>query len=99
MNEDEYCQGRPYGGCSIIYKDTFKVTPIYFSFEKRVCGIKIALRQSVSLIFNVYMPCDDNTAESFEIYNHVLSVISMYCVDNNINVYMLGGISLRLFEY
>ena len=37
------------------------------------------------------MPCDDNSTESFDMYNHVLSVISTYCVDNNVDVYMIGG--------
>ena len=91
MNEDIYCQGRPYGGCSIVYSNTLKVEPIYFENEKRVCGITITLPHSVLSIFNVYMPCDDNSTESFDMYNHVLSVISTYCVDNNVDVYMIGG--------
>ena len=37
------------------------------------------------------MPCDDNSTESFDMYNHVLSVISIYFVDNNVDVYMIGG--------
>ena len=31
------------------------------------------------------------STESFDMYNHVLSVISSYCVDNNVDVYMIGG--------
>ena len=37
------------------------------------------------------MLCDDNSTESFDMYNHVLSVISTYCLDNNVDVYMIGG--------
>lgn len=65
---------------------------IYFENEKRVQGIKIVTSNDrVFHIFNVYLPCDDNTAESFALYNHVLSVISVYCIDNSINVYIVGG--------
>ena len=28
------------------------------------------------------MPCDNNSTESFDMYNHVLFVIATYCVDN-----------------
>ena len=50
MNEDIYCHGRPYGGCSIIYSNTLKVEPTYFVNEKRVCGITITLPHSVLLM-------------------------------------------------
>ena len=91
MNESIFCQGRPYGGCSIMYSNKYDVTPIYFEDEKRICGIKITVRNTVFHIFNVYMPCDDGSIESFEMYNHVLSIISLYCIDNNVDVYLVGG--------
>ena len=62
-----------------------------FENEKRVCGITITLPHSVLSIFNVYMPCDVKSTESFDMYNHILSVISTYCVDNNVDGYMIGG--------
>ena len=70
MSEDICCKGGPYGGCFIVYGNTLKVDPIYFENEKRVCGITITLpHSSRRIIFNVYMPCDDYSTESFDMYS------------------------------
>ena len=91
MDESIFCHGRPHGGCSILYSNQYDVTPIYFKEERRIVGIKISLCNSTFNIFNVYMPCDDHSTDAYDMYNHVLNTVSLYCTNNNVDTYVLGG--------
>ena len=91
MDESIFCHGRPHGGCSILYSNQYDVTPIYFKEERRIVGIKISLCNSIFHIFNVYMPCDDHSTDAYDMYNHVLNTVSLYCTNNNVDTYVLGG--------
>ncbi len=91
IDESNFVIGRPYGGCSILYCDKLHVTPIYFTDAKRLCGIKIKFATYEWCIFNVYMPCDDGTDVSMCMYNDILSEISMYCFNNNVDYCIIGG--------
>ena len=91
MDESIFCHGRPHGGCSILYSDQYDVTPIYFKEERRIVGIKIYLCNSIFHIFNVYMPCDDHSTDAYDMNNHVLKTVSLYCTNNNVDTYVLGG--------
>ena len=91
MDESIFCHGRPHGGCSILYSNQYNVTPIYFKEERRIVGIKISLCNSIFHIFSVYMPCDDHSTDAYDMYNHVLNTVLLYCTNNNVDTYVLGG--------
>ena len=91
MDESIFCHGRPHGGCSILHSNQYDVTPIYFKEERRIVGIKISLCNSIFHIFNVYMPCDVHSTDTYDMYNHVLNTVSLYCTNNNVDTYVLGG--------
>ncbi len=91
MNESRYHCGRPYGGCSIIYGEKCRATPIYFHDSKRCCGMSYDLNSMRLYIFNIYMPCDNDDAEGQFTYNNILADISTYCVHNNVEYCIIGG--------
>ena len=37
------------------------------------------------------MPCDDQSTDAYDMYNHVLNTVSLYCTNNNVDTYVLGG--------
>ena len=60
MSCDSLCRGRPYGGCSILYRKSLSscVTPLD-TCSDRFCGIKLCDLTGVSyLLISVYMPTD-----------------------------------------
>ena len=76
-------RGRPYGGCSIIWKQSLKLSVINIpTISPRICAVKIDSDNSNCLLASVYMPVDDNSDRNFEIYGDVLyelsSLITMY---------------------
>ena len=87
MDESIICHGRPHGGCSILYSNQYDVTPIYFKEERRIVDIKISLCNSTFNIFTIYMPCHDHSTDAYDMYNHVLNTVSLYCTNNNIDTY------------
>ena len=70
----------PNGGCTILYRDDLNCQPIYIEHSKRVCGVRYELNKSSICIFNVYMPCDNHTADTHYDYNCVMSDISLYFI-------------------
>ena len=42
-------------------------------------------------LFTAYMPCDDNIAMHHHDFNNVLSSSSMYCLQHNVDYYIIGG--------
>ena len=70
-------QGRPYGGCMIIWKRSLTV-PVYQinTLCNRVCAATINSDTINLLIINVYMPVDDGSLNSFNIFNDVINEIN-----------------------
>ena len=91
MDESIFCHGIPHGGCSILYSNQYDATAIYFKEERRIVSIKISLCNSVFNSFNVFMSCDDHSTDAYDMYNHVLNTVSLYCTNNNVDTYVLGG--------
>ena len=87
MDESVIHAGRPYGGCTILYKSSCtEIYPIYLGDSKRTCGIKWKLNNSDEFVhlFTVYLPCDDNIAMHHHDFNNVLTAISTYCLQYNV---------------
>ena len=94
MDESVIHAGRPYGGCTILYKSSCtEIYPIYLGVSKRTCGIKWKLNNSDEFVhlFTVYLPCDDNIAMHHHDFNNVLSAISTYCLQYNVEYCIIGG--------
>ena len=71
LSSDSLLQGRPYGGCSILYRKSLSlsVTPLH-SCSNRFCGLKICDSSGVSyLLICVYMPSDCGSASYSEYLN------------------------------
>ena len=93
MDESVLHAGRPYGGCTILYKSSYTdIYPIYLGDSKRSCGIKWKLHNFDVFvhIFTVYMPCDVNNAMHHHDFNNVLSSITMYSLQNNVKYCIIG---------
>ena len=58
MNSDILSRGRPYGGCSILYRKSLSpyISPLY-SCSDRFCGVRVCDSSGLSYLFvSVYMP-------------------------------------------
>ena len=94
MGESVLHAGRPYGGCTILYKPSCTdIYPISLGDSKRTCGIKWKLHNSDGFVnlFTVYMPCYVNTAIHHLDFNNVLQSITMYCLQNTVKYCTIGG--------
>ena len=58
MNCDLLCRGRPYGGCSILYRKSLSsCMSLLHSGSNRFCGVKLCDTSGLSyLLVSVYMP-------------------------------------------
>ena len=36
------------------------------------------------------MPCDNHSTDAYDMYNHVLNTLALYCTNNNVYTYVLG---------
>ena len=87
-------QGRPHGGCAILWKSTikFNVTPID-TISVRLTCVKITIHDNYELLlFNVYMPCDDrsrygNVLEFQDVLAEIVVIMHKYNIDHVI----IGG--------
>ena len=87
-------QGRPHGGCVILWKSSIKynVTPVD-TISVRLTCVKITVNENYELLlFNVYMPCDDrarhgNVLEFQDILAEITVIMHRYNIDNVI----IGG--------
>ena len=71
LSSDSFLQGRPYGGCSILYCKSLSlcVTPLH-SCSNHFCSLKICDSSGVSyLLICVYMPSDCGTASYSDYLN------------------------------
>ena len=91
MSSTEILQGRPYGGCSILWKKNLVacVSPIS-TVSKRLCAIMIMMNNVSFLLCNVYMPTG-TSASSMEEYRSVLNEIKSIILNNNCIYVIIGG--------
>ncbi len=86
MDETKPFEGRPFGGCAIIYKPNikFKLSEITCK-HNRLCALSMDLSEKCNVLFlNAYMPCDSNSQdEHFASYMDVLSEVEqiIQCLD------------------
>ena len=75
--------GRPFGGCAILWNNNLAVsiTPIETT-SNRLCVVLIKSNNLNIILCNVYMPVNDNSQESFDVYGDVLyellTIIDLY---------------------
>ena len=81
--------GRPYGGCTILYRSFSHVPEKILFKSKRICALKLKVYFGYLYIFNVYMPCDQHIF--IDDYIDVLSEISHYCLSYNVQYLVIGG--------
>ena len=94
MDESIYRQGRPYGGCAIVWKPSiaFKIVPL-MCVSSRLCAIQMNVEDNCAiLVINVYMPCDtqredDSYYKFVEVMNEIEQLIHRY----NPSHVILGG--------
>ena len=77
MDENTPLEGRPYGGCAIVYKTDMKCDISEVKCDHvRLCGVLIKMNGCTILILNSYMPCDSNRQDqNFIHYMEVLSEV------------------------
>ena len=77
MDSGVILQGRPHGGCLILYRSTMgnKVRFIKTN-SKRVCSLCIDLVDVYLYLFCIFRLCDINTRENIDDYENVLAEIS-----------------------
>ena len=83
-----------HGCCSILYSHQYdqNVTPVYFKEERRIVGIKISLYYSIFHILTyICRTCDDHSCDAYNMYDHALNTVSLYCTNNNVDTYVLCG--------
>ena len=109
MVDSSILSGRPFGGCSILYRRhlSLSVTPIY-SCSNRFCAVKLTDSSGTSFsLICVYMPAESHSSSSGEYLNTLGEVEgfidSLHC-DNNIIVgdfnddFDRGGLSADLLS-
>ena len=84
--------GRPYGGCSILWKEDLlvSVTPVS-THSNRLCAVIIKNFDYSILLFNVYMPCDSGCLNDNEQYSQILLEIAMLCEKSDVQYVAIGG--------
>ena len=93
MNPAIQLEGRPYGGCAILYdnKINCKITPIKCK-SNRIIAILLSWENFNIMIINVYMPYDTGCFDKeFKDYNDILNEISSIFFDNDVNHIIIGG--------
>ena len=95
MSDIEYIQGRPFGGCAVIWKTTldWSVEPISCE-SSRLCAVKVtcSLNNFSFLLFTLYMPCDTERDEcNVATFRSVLRELSDIATSLNVNFIICGG--------
>ncbi len=90
---DKIVEGRPYGGCAILWGNSFngRVQPLQF-LSNRLCGVLVTMGNFSFMIANVYMPTDTtyNRQNMYE-YNAILQEIYNMKESLDIEHIILGG--------
>lgn len=92
MKEHELLEGRPYGGCAILWKKSLvcKVTPVDVE-SKRVCAVHVSDANGLNLLMcNVYMPCDTNYGNA-DAYLDILAELSQIAEKSDSHKIVVGG--------
>ena len=77
-------QGRPHGGCLVIYPDSLGGGAKYIkTVSKRLCTLSIIFNDIIIYLFCVYMPCDNSDVNCITDYENVISEISSLCLHHN----------------
>ena len=93
MDECIAREGRPYGGCAILWKLSLK-----FAVKERkcnhvrLCGIMVQINNCEIMCLNVYMPCDgwsedDKFAEYMDVLGEIQQLIHTYNPAHVIHTY------------
>lgn len=86
MPENVLLQGRPYGGCAILWNArlSLSISRIYMNND-RACGIHVKNSEYNLIIYCVYMPTDRTGHQSHPEYLETLSAVqaSMSTIDTN----------------
>ena len=94
INDAKLLQGRPYGGCSIIWKKSlvFEVSPVTLNTPStRLCAVNVKLPNGVKLlVVNAYMPCDFVPANLAD-FRQVLDEISVMINSGGCDYVVIGG--------
>ena len=81
MDDNVFSSGRGFGGCSILWKSSLhcEVTPIPM-ISKRICAVKVLIKNVQFLLFNMYMPCDtpDNILEYMHVFDEICGICNRY---------------------
>lgn len=88
MADDVILQGRPYGGCGIIFRKTINVlkTP-----SMRFCAALFIYGNESLLLLSVYLPTDYHSESSDADYDHSLSEISGFVDSLCFDHIVIGG--------
>ena len=84
MDNSVLLSGRPYGGCSIIYRKSLGmcITPL-ISCSDRFCGVKLCDSSGLSfLIVCVYMPAQCSSTSTDEYLNTLVSWKDLFQLSN-----------------
>ena len=93
MDECIAREGRPYGGCAILWKLSVKfVVKELKCNHVRLCGIMIQINNCEIMCLNVYMPCDgwsedDKFAEYMDVLAEIQPLIHTYNPGHVIHTY------------
>jgi len=69
---DEVLQGRPYGGCAILWRQGFCHDIVFLdSGSRRVCAIRYSFDFGNIVFINCYMPYESNDPSRAEFSNHL----------------------------
>ena len=93
MNEQILLQGRPHGGCALVYNKLLNctVTPVTHD-SKRCMACVVSVNNCKLLFINVYMPCDVHNNQSDTLYDEVLHDINFFINDHpTIDYIVVGG--------
>ena len=94
MDSATFLQGRPYGGCAIVWKmnDGVRVSPVHCP-SRRVCAVRLKyddLDDDI-LVVNAYMPPDTTGEENLREFTETLREISSLLEVCNTNYIIVGG--------
>ncbi|KAI3385219.1 hypothetical protein SNEBB_001120, partial [Seison nebaliae] len=84
--------GRPYGGCGIVWRSDLRSPPVPIATtSRRLCAVRIRDETKDIVLVSVYMPVDDNTTTSYEIYGDTLSELEAIMQTYSDSCILLGG--------
>ena len=93
VDHDHFLVGRPYGGCSIIYRKSLVsfITPVD-SCSDRFCAIKLCDSSGLSiLIICVYMPGEHINQNPFDVYFSTLGELEGFIDSHKSDVCLVIG--------